>query len=82
MRLMVPKPPLSLFPLYKTSFKMTTYHRSVPVDSMWGKEKEERLCLVPSPRAPPGEKWSGEQSRIPWAYSPKVVRTAKCFDRC
>ena len=27
--------------------------------------------LVPSPRAPPGDKRSGEQSRISWAYSPK-----------
>ena len=27
--------------------------------------------LVTSPRAPPGEKRSGEQSRISWAYSPK-----------
>ena len=31
--------------------------------------------LVPRPRPPPGEKRSGEQSRIPWAYSPKVVMT-------
>ena len=29
-------------------------------------------CLVPHPRAPPGEKRSGERSR---AYSPKVVMT-------
>ena len=41
-----------------------------------------RLCpalaghsLVTSPRAPPGEKWSGEGSRISWAYYPKAVRT-------
>jgi len=27
--------------------------------------------LVPIPRAPPGEKRSGERSRISWAYSPK-----------
>ena len=27
--------------------------------------------LVPTPRAPPGEKRSGEQSQISWAYSPK-----------
>ena len=31
--------------------------------------------LVPRPRAPPGKKWSGEQSQISWAYSLKVVRT-------
>ena len=33
------------------------------------------LSLVPSPRVPPGKKRSGERSRIPWAYSQKVVRT-------
>ena len=33
------------------------------------------LSLVPSPHTPPGEKRSGEQSRIPWAYSPIVVMT-------
>jgi len=26
-----------------------------------------------SPHVPPGEKWSGEQSQISWAYSPKTV---------
>ena len=26
---------------------------------------------MPTPRAPPGEKWSGERSLISWAYSPK-----------
>ena len=31
--------------------------------------------LVPTPRAPPGEKRSGEQSRISWAYSPKRWKT-------
>ena len=31
--------------------------------------------LVSSPRVPPGEKRSGEQSRIPWAYSPKRWKT-------
>ena len=31
--------------------------------------------LVSSPRAPPGEKQSGEQSRISWAYYTKAVRT-------
>ena len=31
--------------------------------------------LVTSPRAPPGEKRSGEPSRISWAYYPKAVRT-------
>ena len=34
-----------------------------------------RYSLVPSPRVPLGEKWSGEQSQISWAYTPKVVRT-------
>ena len=29
------------------------------------------ISLVTSPRAPPGEKRSGERSRISWAYSPK-----------
>ena len=33
------------------------------------------LSLVPRPRAPPGEKRSGERSRIPWAYYPKRVMT-------
>ena len=34
------------------------------------------MCsLVPRPRAPPGEKRSGERSRIPWAYYPKRVMT-------
>ena len=31
--------------------------------------------LVPRPRAPPGEKRSGERSQIPWAYYPKRVMT-------
>ena len=31
--------------------------------------------LMTSPRAPPGEKWFGEQSRISWAYYSKAVRT-------
>ena len=31
--------------------------------------------LVSSLHTPPAETRSGEQSRIPWAYSPKVVRT-------
>ena len=31
--------------------------------------------LVPRPRAPSGEKRSGERSRIPWAYYPKRVMT-------
>ena len=31
--------------------------------------------LVPRLRAPPGEKRSGERSRIPWAYYPKRVMT-------
>ena len=31
--------------------------------------------LVPHPRVPPGEKRSGERSRIPWAYYPKRVMT-------
>ena len=31
--------------------------------------------LVPRPRTPPGEKRSGERSRIPWAYYPKRVMT-------
>ena len=30
-----------------------------------------QYSLVTSPRAPPGEKRSGERSRISWAYSPK-----------
>ena len=29
--------------------------------------------LVPRLHMPPGEKWSGEQSRISWAYYPNVV---------
>ena len=31
--------------------------------------------LVPTPRAPPGEKRSGEWSQISWAYSPKRWKT-------
>ena len=31
--------------------------------------------LVPRPPTPPGEKRSGERSRIPWAYYPKRVMT-------
>ena len=31
--------------------------------------------LVPRPRAPPGERRSGERSRISWAYYPKRVMT-------
>ena len=30
---------------------------------------------MPRPHAPPGEKRSGERSRISWAYYPKVVMT-------
>ena len=33
------------------------------------------MCsLMPSLCAPPGEKRSGEQSWIPWAYSPEVIK--------
>ena len=35
------------------------------------------FSLVTSPCTPPGEKRSGERSRISWAYYPKVVRTNK-----
>ena len=34
-----------------------------------------KASLVPTPRAPPGEKRSGERSRISWAYSPKRWKT-------
>ena len=33
------------------------------------------FSLVPTLRAPPGEKRSGERSRIFWAYSPKRWKT-------
>ena len=33
------------------------------------------FSLVPRPHAPPGEKRSGEQSRISWAYYPNSVMT-------
>ena len=33
------------------------------------------ISLVPRPHTPPGEKRSGERSRIPWAYYPKRVMT-------
>jgi len=33
------------------------------------------ISLVTSPCVPPGEKRSGEQSRISWAYSPKQWKT-------
>ena len=40
------------------------------------RERErESGSLVPRPRAPPGEKRSGERSQIPWAYYPKRVMT-------
>ena len=46
---------------------------------VWDKRRMEkgrgRNNLVPSSHTPPGEKRSGEQSRISWAYSPKVVGT-------
>ena len=38
-------------------------------------EITHRRSLVPRPRAPPGEKRSGERSRISWAYYPKRVMT-------
>ena len=31
------------------------------------------VVSCPSPRAPPSENWSGEQSRICWAYYPKAL---------
>ena len=34
-----------------------------------------KCSLVSRPRAPPGEKRSGERSRISWAYYPKRVMT-------
>ena len=37
--------------------------------------KGEGLSLVPTLRTPPGEKRSGEQSQISWAYSPKWWKT-------
>ena len=37
--------------------------------------KHPCTSLVTSPRAPPGEKRSGERSRISWAYYLKAVRT-------
>ena len=36
---------------------------------------QSELSLVPCPRMPPGEKRSGELSRIPWACDPKWVMT-------
>jgi len=33
------------------------------------------LSLVPTPRAPPGEKQSDERSQIFWAYTPKRWKT-------
>ena len=35
----------------------------------------EMYSFVPCPRTPPGEKRSGERSRVPWAYYPKRVMT-------
>ena len=37
--------------------------------------RQVMFSLVTSPRAPPGEKRSGERSRISWAYYSKAVRT-------
>ena len=54
------------------------YQQATPVDkadSRISRVTSGNISLVPRPRAPPGEKQSGEQSRFSWAYSPKVVRT-------
>ena len=51
-----------------------TYNVHVTCSRMPG--RGYRISLMPSPHAAPtGEKRSGEQSRISWAYSLKVVRT-------
>ena len=42
-------------------------------EPLWG--EHHCVSLVLSPCAPPGEKQSGEQSQISWAYYSKVVRT-------
>ena len=39
------------------------------------KNRKGGSSLVPTPRAPPSEKRSGERSRISWAYSPKRWKT-------
>ena len=33
------------------------------------------LVSCPTPRMPPGEKWSSKQTQISWAYYPKMIRT-------
>ena len=53
-------------------------HRISAVQSDWLIWQLSQLywaSLVSSPRAPPGEKRSGERSRISWAYSPKRWKT-------
>ena len=57
--------------------EMTLPWRYVSIISLCCHRKEGVLNLVSTPRMPSGEKRSGEQSWISWAYSPKVVRTNK-----
>ena len=40
-----------------------------------------KTSLMPSPHTPPSEKQSGEQSQIPWAYSPEVVGPMRLQDQ-
>ena len=47
----------------------TAFHERVGYES----ETRVHICLVPCLRTPPGEKQSGEQSRISWAYYPNVA---------
>ena len=56
--------------------KLTTYRKDVCTKCIFLiREPSPTSSLVPTPRAPPGEKRSGEQSRISWAYSPKWWKT-------
>ena len=52
------------------SLSYTVHHREI-----WDICKGRVCRFVPHPRAPLGEKWSGERSRISWAYYPKQVMT-------
>ena len=42
---------------------------------LWARGFRGLSSLVPCPHVPPGEKQSGEQSRISWAYYLNVVMT-------
>ena len=67
-----------IFPGLRGSITVTCSYSSRPflcaLDPL--NRKKKSYTSFPGPaRAPPGEKRSGERSRIPWAYYPKRVMT-------